>query len=165
MIRRPPRSTLSSSSAASDVYKRQLYKAPPSGEITMTSFTVFKKTSLSQKRCVIEKKLLWNINRKSGSPFQNMSFNFTKGATWCTKSALCHFRSTKITYNSRTVRDRATVIIKHEYKVVVGLLESVIKIHKRRHLADEFGFTSFLSTKNCLYLGNGVRWSKSYYTT
>src|SRR5664279_3115177 len=28
MIRRPPRSTLSSSSAASDVYKRQLYKEP-----------------------------------------------------------------------------------------------------------------------------------------
>eukprot|EP00658_Telonema_sp_P-2_P078359 TRINITY_DN7315_c0_g1_i4.p1 TRINITY_DN7315_c0_g1~~TRINITY_DN7315_c0_g1_i4.p1 ORF type:complete len:101 (+),score=18.25 TRINITY_DN7315_c0_g1_i4:141-443(+) len=27
MIRRPPRSTLSSSSAASDVYKRQVYKA------------------------------------------------------------------------------------------------------------------------------------------
>ena len=29
MIRRPPRSTLSSSSAASDVYKRQLYKLLP----------------------------------------------------------------------------------------------------------------------------------------
>src|SRR5674536_186112 len=28
MIRRPPRSTLSSSSAASDVYKRQLYATP-----------------------------------------------------------------------------------------------------------------------------------------
>src|SRR5664279_3208524 len=29
MIRRPPRSTLSSSSAASDVYKRQIYKGSP----------------------------------------------------------------------------------------------------------------------------------------
>src|SRR5664279_4334154 len=29
MIRRPPRSTLSSSSAASDVYKRQVLAAPP----------------------------------------------------------------------------------------------------------------------------------------
>src|SRR5665648_500671 len=31
MIRRPPRSTLSSSSAASDVYKRQGYNGSPSG--------------------------------------------------------------------------------------------------------------------------------------
>src|SRR5664280_3819580 len=31
MIRRPPRSTLSSSSAASDVYKRQLLKPVPKG--------------------------------------------------------------------------------------------------------------------------------------
>ena len=32
MIRRPPRSTLDRSSAASDVYKRQLYTAAPSGK-------------------------------------------------------------------------------------------------------------------------------------
>src|SRR5664280_744362 len=34
MIRRPPRSTLSSSSAASDVYKRQVYARTPRGALT-----------------------------------------------------------------------------------------------------------------------------------
>src|SRR5664280_3258856 len=40
MIRRPPRSTLSSSSAASDVYKRQLEGRPPGAAVTGFSLTV-----------------------------------------------------------------------------------------------------------------------------
>jgi len=42
----------------------------PSGEITMTSLTVCKKTSLSRKWCMIETTLVLNTDRKSVSPFQ-----------------------------------------------------------------------------------------------
>src|SRR5664280_3758342 len=37
MIRRPPRSTLSSSSAASDVYKRQAYDRADNGTLTLAN--------------------------------------------------------------------------------------------------------------------------------
>ena len=42
MIRRPPRSTLSSSSAASDVYKRQVFNQTKKGEkaVNVSLFTV-----------------------------------------------------------------------------------------------------------------------------
>ena len=35
-----------------------------SGDISMTSFSVCKKTSLSRKRCMTDENLLWNTNRK-----------------------------------------------------------------------------------------------------
>jgi len=48
------------------VMKNRL-NAPPGGEITMTSYPVGNKTSLSQKPCIPDKKLLWNAIRKSWS--------------------------------------------------------------------------------------------------
>ena len=46
------------------IRQRKLRTAPPSGEITMTSFPVCKKTSFTRKRCMIGVKLLWNTNGK-----------------------------------------------------------------------------------------------------
>jgi len=47
--------------------------APPGGGLTMTSYPVGNKTSLSRKPCIANKKLLWNAIRKSSSLFQNPS--------------------------------------------------------------------------------------------
>jgi len=40
-------------------------EAPPSGEITITSYPACNKTSLSWKPCITDTKLLWNTIRKS----------------------------------------------------------------------------------------------------
>jgi len=49
-------------------------EAPPSGEITMTSYPACNKTSLSREPCITNKKLLWISIRKSCSLFQNPSW-------------------------------------------------------------------------------------------
>jgi len=54
--------------------------APPSAEITMTSYPTFIKTSLSQKPCIPDKKLLWTTMRKSWSLFQNPSWKIAWSA-------------------------------------------------------------------------------------
>jgi len=42
-------------------------EAPYGGEITMTSYPAFNKTSLSWKPCIPDKKFLWTAIRKSWS--------------------------------------------------------------------------------------------------
>jgi len=49
-------------------------EAPPGGEITMTSYPVWNKASLSRKPCIPDKKLLWNAISKSWSVFPNSSW-------------------------------------------------------------------------------------------
>jgi len=55
---------------------------PPSGEITMTSYPVGNKTSLSRKPCIADKRLLWNVMRKSWSHFQEPSCKTSWSAPW-----------------------------------------------------------------------------------
>jgi len=56
-------------------------EAPPSGEITMTSYPACNKTSLSRKPCIPDKKLLWNIIiSKSRLLFQNPSWKIAWSA-------------------------------------------------------------------------------------
>jgi len=57
-------------------------KAPPGGEITMTSYPACNKTLLSQKPCIPDKKLLWITIRKSWSLFQNPSWKIAWSAPW-----------------------------------------------------------------------------------
>jgi len=57
-------------------------EALPSGEITMTSYPVGNKTSLSLKPCIPDKKLLWNTMRKSWSHFQNPLWKIAWSASW-----------------------------------------------------------------------------------
>jgi len=47
--------------------------APPDGGLTMTSYPVGNKTSLSRKPYIADKKLQWNAVRKSWSLFRNPS--------------------------------------------------------------------------------------------
>jgi len=49
--------------------------APPGRGLTMTSYPVGNKASLSRKPCIADKKLLWNAIRKSWSLLQNPSWN------------------------------------------------------------------------------------------
>jgi len=42
----------------------------PGGEITMTSYPAFNKTSLSRNPCIPDKKLLWNTIRSHGRTFR-----------------------------------------------------------------------------------------------
>jgi len=51
--------------------------APPSEEITMTSYPVCNETSLSRKPCIPDEKLLWNAMRKSRSLVQNPSWKIS----------------------------------------------------------------------------------------
>jgi len=60
--------------------QQNLCEMPPNGEITMTSYPVGNKTSLSRKPCIPDKKLLWNANRKSWSLFQISSWKFAGSA-------------------------------------------------------------------------------------
>jgi len=48
----------------------------------MTSYSVGIKTSLSQKPCIADKKLLWNAIWKSWSLIQNPSFKIARSAPW-----------------------------------------------------------------------------------
>jgi len=57
-------------------------EALPGREITMTSYPACNKTSLSRKRCIADKKLLWFAIRKSWSLFQNLSWKIAWSATW-----------------------------------------------------------------------------------
>jgi len=45
-------------------------EAPPSGEITMTSYPACNQTSLARKPCIPDKTLPWNTIRKSWSVFK-----------------------------------------------------------------------------------------------
>jgi len=45
-------------------------EAPPGGGLTMTSYLVGNKASLSRKPCIPDEKLLWNTIMKSWSLFQ-----------------------------------------------------------------------------------------------
>jgi len=45
----------------------KITEAPPGGEIIMTSYPACNKTSLSQKPCIADKKLLWIPIMKSWS--------------------------------------------------------------------------------------------------
>jgi len=49
-------------------------EAPPSEEFTMTSYLPCNKTSLSQKPCIPDKKLIWNTISNSWLLFQNPSW-------------------------------------------------------------------------------------------
>jgi len=55
-------------------------ETPPGKKITVTSYPACNKTSLSQKPCVPDKKLLWNAIRKSWSLFQNPSWKIAWSA-------------------------------------------------------------------------------------
>jgi len=57
-------------------------EAPPSKEITMMSYPIGNKTSLSRKPCIPDKKLLLNVIRKSWSLFQNPSRKIAWSTTW-----------------------------------------------------------------------------------
>jgi len=57
-------------------------EAPPGGGLTMTSYPVGNKTSLSRKPCIADKKLLWNAIRKSWSLLQNSSWKIAWNAPW-----------------------------------------------------------------------------------
>jgi len=61
--------------------QQKLCETPPGGEITLTSFPVCNKTSLSRKPCIPDKKLLWNAIRKSWSLFQNPSWKIAWNAS------------------------------------------------------------------------------------
>jgi len=62
--------------------QQNLCKTPPSGEITMTSYPVCNKTSISRKPCIPDKMLLWNVIRKSWSLFQNASWKIPCSTPW-----------------------------------------------------------------------------------
>jgi len=49
-------------------------EAQPGGGLTTTSYPVGNKTSLSRKPCIEDKKLLWNVIRKSWSLFKNQAW-------------------------------------------------------------------------------------------
>jgi len=55
-------------------------EAPPGGEMTMTSYPVWNKTSLFRKPCIPDKKLLWIIIGKSCSFFQIPSWKIAWSA-------------------------------------------------------------------------------------
>jgi len=55
-------------------------EAPPSEEITMTSYPSCNETSLYRKPCIPDKKLLWKTMRKSRSQFQNPSWKIAWSA-------------------------------------------------------------------------------------
>jgi len=58
----------------------KLPEAPAGGGLTMTSYPVGNKTSLSQKPCIAHKKLLWITIRKSYSLFQKPSWKIAWSA-------------------------------------------------------------------------------------
>jgi len=53
--------------AFSEFVMKNRVKRPPGGGLTMTSFPVGNKTSLSRKPCIADKKLLWITIMKSWS--------------------------------------------------------------------------------------------------
>jgi len=71
--------------------QQNLCEIPSSGEITMTSYPVSNKTSLSRKPCIPGTKLLWNAISKSWSLFQNPSQKFSWSAL-CGESRWSHIR-------------------------------------------------------------------------
>jgi len=58
----------------------KLPQAPPTGEITMTSYPACNITSLSRKPCITEKKFMCNTISKSWSLFQNPSWKIAWSA-------------------------------------------------------------------------------------
>jgi len=56
--------------------------ASPGRGLTMTSYPVCNKTSLSRTPCIADKKLLWNAIMKSWSLFQNPSCKIAWSASW-----------------------------------------------------------------------------------
>ena len=68
----------------------------------MTSFSVCKKNSLSQKRCIVDEQLQWNTTRKPWSAFQNPSLETAYSAPQriqhsdfipvCKKTSICRKR-------------------------------------------------------------------------
>jgi len=57
-------------------------ETPPGGGITMTSYPVCNKTSLSRKSCIPDTNLLWNAIRESWSLSQNPSSKIAWSAPW-----------------------------------------------------------------------------------
>ena len=109
----------------------------------MTSFPVCKKTSLSRKLCMIEVKLLKNTNRKSWSPFQNLSWKIPCGAP---QRRYHHDVISGLQENliiSDTMHDRGEVTKEHKQEVMVTLSETVIKNSVRCPLQGDITTTSF----------------------
>jgi len=57
-------------------------EAPPSEEITMTSYPPCNKTSLSRKSCIPDNKLIWNTIKKSWSHYQNPLWKIAWNTPW-----------------------------------------------------------------------------------
>jgi len=85
--------TLSGSHGRSFRFRHEnLPEAPPSRQITMTSYPACNKTSLSNKPCIPDIKLLWNAIRKSWSLFQNSSRKNSVKRSLAEKSRWRHIR-------------------------------------------------------------------------
>src|SRR5665648_1287342 len=87
MIRRPPRSTLSSSSAASDVYKRQVYANDSVGNLgsNMTNFTIVKTTYIPPVptiNTVVTGNFWVNTTWNAGSGNRTDSYNVSVNGIW-----------------------------------------------------------------------------------
>ena len=99
----------------------------PIGEITLTSFPVCKKTSLSRKQCIIELKLLQNSNRKPLSHFQIPSSRTVHSASQRRYTDDVIFGLQENFIISETVYNRRTISTEQNQKTIVGLSESVIR--------------------------------------
>jgi len=62
--------------------QQNLCETPSNEGLTMTSYPVCSKTSLSRKPCITAVKLLWNAIRESQSLFQNPSLKSGYSAPW-----------------------------------------------------------------------------------
>ena len=132
----------------------ELYTAPPSWDLLMTSCSVRQITSFSRKRCMIDENFLGNTRRNCDRPFRNHHYKLhavpSSGAH--TKTS---FRLATNVVMSEMVFDRRKL-----WWTRLVSRDRHAKFHLRElSLAPPSGIkaiTSFIIRKKIPYLGNGA---------
>jgi len=112
------------------IHHEKWREAFPGEEITMTSYAVGNKTSLSRKPCIADKKLLWNAIRKSWK----MRAASPSGGLTMTTYSVCN--KTSLSRKPCILDNKVTI---DYYKAVIDALsESVMKNCVQRPLAENW---------------------------
>ena len=123
----------------------------------MTSFPVCMKTSISPKRCMIEEKLLLNINMK---PYKLLQIPLLKTIHSAPQRRYIDDVMFGLHENliiSEMVHNRRTLSMEHNWETIVSLPESVIMNCVQRPLADLAPCYDFRFARKRYYLRNGVQ--------
>jgi len=145
--------------------QQNLCETPPSGEITMTSYPPYNKTSLSRKPCIPGKKVTIERYQEVMVALSEFVIKNRLKRPLAEKSRWRHIRlAMKPRYPGNHASQMKSYRCRYQ-EVMVALSESVMKIRLKRLLAEKSRWRHIRLSIKPRYLGNHASQIKSYYGT